>query len=88
MVGVHEHVGTHAVVVPYEAMFQVLADGVAVDVGKVGLAHKAVERPDPQVQSDDGGRRPYGMVVAVVGQIGRVGQLRRMEREAQDGLGL
>ena len=74
MVGVHEHIGTHGVIVPHETMLEVILDSTPVDVGKVGLADVAVEGPDAHVDTEDHGARLKPSFPGVIVYIERVGR--------------
>ena len=74
MVGVHEHIGAHGVIVPHEAMFEVVLDSTSVDVGKVSLTDIAVESPDSHIDAEDHGARLKSPFVGVIVYIERVGR--------------
>ena len=74
MVGVHEHIGTHGVIVPHETMLEVVLDGTPIDVGKVSLTDIAVESPDSHIDAEDYGARLKPPFVGVIVYIERVGR--------------
>jgi len=76
MVGVHEHIGAHGVIVPHEAMLEVVLDSTSVDVGKVSLTDIAVEGPDSHIDTEDHGARlkpPFVGVIVYIERVGRSG---------------